>query len=173
MAVQVELGFLVDHRVSSPAGGFSLRILTNFLILLGARTQEGQADDSKNGPTSSGLHQKLDPRYKMPWEILREKNRGMATERTWNVPERPWNCPERLQKGPRKAPERSWLPLPSSPLPPTHIPNAASGSRAGKGARPRATNDALHAVRSSRGSLSLRHNVSIANTQACPTTKLN
>ena len=87
------------------------RTPANFLILLGARKQEGQADDSKNGPASSGLHQKLDPRYKMPWEILREKNRGMATKRTWNVPESLWNCPERLQKGPRKAPERSWLSL--------------------------------------------------------------
>ena len=38
-------------------------------------------------------------------------------------------------------------------------------------ARPRATNDALHAVRSSRRSLSLRLNVSIASTQACHTTK--
>ena len=34
---------------------------------------------------------------------------------------KPWNCPERLQKGPRKAPERSWLPLLSPSLhPPTY-----------------------------------------------------
>ena len=46
------------------------------------------------------------------------------------------------------------------------------GGRGGR-ARPRATNHALHAVRSSRRSLSLRHNVSIASTQACHTTKLN
>ena len=94
------------------------------IILLEARTQE-----SKNGPASSGLHLKLDPRYKMPWEILREKNRGMATERTWNVPVSPWNCPEGLQKGPRKAPGTKLGPT-LSPLPPTHLPNGAWGSRA-------------------------------------------
>ena len=98
MAVQVELGFLVDHSISSPAGHPQTSS-----SCLGLELKK----DSKNGPASIGLHQKLDPRYKMPREILREKNCGMATERTWNVPESPWNCPERLQKGPRKAPERS------------------------------------------------------------------
>ena len=121
----------MDHSVSSPARGFSLRILGNFVILLGKRTQEGQADDSKNGPASSGLHPKLDPRCQMPWEILRESKRGMATGRTWNVPERPWNCPERLQKGPRKTPGTKLAPplRPPSPHPPTHTLNGASGSR--------------------------------------------
>ena len=132
MAVQVELGFLVDHSVSSLAGGFSLRILANFLILLGARTQKGQADDSKNGPASSG-------------SLLQDAMGDSSGE-----------------KKPRNGHGTKLAPPPhSSPTPPPpsvvwcHSTKRVRGGRA----RPRATHDALHAVRSSRRSLSLRHNV--------------
>ena len=120
----------------SPAqqGGFSLRILANFLILLGARTQEGQADDSKNGPASSGLHPKLDPPYKMPWEILREKKlrngHGTNLERSRKSLELPGTASEGSQKGPgtKLAPPPLLSPPSPHPLhPPTHIPNGAWG----------------------------------------------
>ena len=125
MAVQVELGFLVDHSVSSPA-----EHPQTSSSCLGPENKKYRPTTARMGQQAAASIRNWILSTRCHGRFFGRKNCGMATERTWNVPERPWNCLERLQKGPRKEPEGSWLPLASSPLPPTHTPNGASGSRA-------------------------------------------
>ena len=181
----------MDHSVSSPAR----RILAQNTRKLphpawgpktrrtGRRQQEWASKQRPPSETGSSLQDAMgDSSGEKP-----RNGHGTNLERSKKALELPGTASE----VPRKAPERSWLSS-LSPNPPTHqtgprgrgptfsligwSPDQKGKGEGGPGrwgARPRATNDALHAVRSSRRSLSLRPNVSIASTQACPTTKLN
>ena len=157
MAVQVELDFLVDHSVSSPAE--NPQTSSSCLGL----------EPKKDRPTTARMGQQAAASIRN-W-ILATRCHGKFFGR--KTAEWPRNEPGTFQKGIgtarngfRRVPERpetKLAPPPhSSPTPPPpsvgwdHL--TKGGGRGGR-ARPRATNDALHAVRSSRRSLSLRHNV--------------
>ena len=126
MAVQVELGFLVDHTVSSPAE----HPQTSSSCL--------GPEPKKDRPTTARMGQQAAASIRN-WilvtrcmgnssgEKLRNGHRTNL-ERFKKALELPRTASEGSQKGPGT--KLASPPLPSLPLPPTHTPSGASGSKA-------------------------------------------